>query len=137
VELSAYSLRPHAEEPRISAVARVFDALWRGASKHEAAPPSRRGPSDRSSDEAERGFVTPPRLLPVRLDAAVDQRTWASIAGWLRPFRLAMSCTSLSARSMFGAPFCKARAADAGRTSDCAAAAYFSYAPDRPDWRRA
>jgi predicted transcriptional regulator of viral defense system len=30
------------------------------------------------------------------------------------------------ARSIFGAPFCRARAAEAGRTSDCAAAAYFS-----------
>src|SRR6202011_366368 len=52
--------------------------------------------------------------------------TVASIEGWLRPFCLAMSCTSLSARSIFGAPFCKARAAEAGRDRLFAAAAYFS-----------
>ena len=33
-----------------------------------------------------------------------------------------MSCTSLSARSIKGAPFCSARAAEAGRVKDCAAA---------------
>src|SRR5258708_39936538 len=52
--------------------------------------------------------------------------TVASIEGWLRPFCLAMSCTSLSARSIFGVPFCKARAAEAGRDRPFAAAAYFS-----------
>src|SRR5262249_5852060 len=52
--------------------------------------------------------------------------TWASIAGLLKPFCPAISCTSLSARSMNGAPFCNARAAEAGRVRDCAAAAYFS-----------
>ena len=65
-------------------------------------------------------------LLAVRLEPRVDQRDLASIAGWLRPFCLAMSCTSLSARSMLGAPFCSARAAEAGRIRLCAAAAYFS-----------
>src|SRR5215813_7806434 len=57
---------------------------------------------------------------------ASTSATWASIAGWLRPFCRAMSCTSLSARSMLGAPFCRARAAEAGRVRLCAAAAYFS-----------
>src|SRR5258708_840382 len=57
---------------------------------------------------------------------ASTSATCASIAGWLRPFCLAISCTSLSARSMNCAPFCSARAADAGRERLCAAAAYFS-----------
>src|SRR3954453_19049708 len=52
--------------------------------------------------------------------------TWASIAGCLMPFCLAIACTSLSARSILGAPFCRARAAEAGRVRLCAAAAYFS-----------
>src|SRR5262249_3292713 len=57
---------------------------------------------------------------------ASTSATCASIAGWLSPFCLAMSCTSLSARSILGAPFCNARAAEAGRVRLCAAAAYFS-----------
>ena len=40
--------------------------------------------------------------------------------------RRATSWTSLSARSIFGAPFCNARAAEAGRDRLCAASAYFS-----------
>src|SRR5207248_4425132 len=52
--------------------------------------------------------------------------TIASITGWLNPFCFAMSCTSLSARSIFGAPLFRARAAEAGRVRLCAAAAYFS-----------
>ena len=42
------------------------------------------------------------------------------------PFCAAMLCTSRSTRSMLGAPANKARAADDGRTSVFAAAAYFS-----------
>jgi hypothetical protein len=52
--------------------------------------------------------------------------TLASITGWLKPFCLAISCTSLSQRSMLGAPLNSARAADAGRYRSSAAAAYFS-----------
>ena len=44
---------------------------------------------------------------------ASTRATTASSVGWLRPFCLAMSCTSLSARSILGAPFCRARAAEA------------------------
>src|SRR5580704_12993750 len=65
-------------------------------------------------------------FLRLASSRASTSATWASIAGLLRPFCLAMSCTSLSARSILGAPFCNARAADAGRVNDCAAAAYFS-----------
>src|SRR6202521_3546871 len=65
-------------------------------------------------------------FLRLASSRASTSATWASIAGWLRPFCFAISCTSLSARSILGAPLNSARAAEAGRVRLCAAAAYFS-----------
>ncbi len=46
---------------------------------------------------------------------ASTSATVASMTGWRRPFCAAISCTSLSARSMLGTPLLSARAAEAGR----------------------
>jgi len=76
---------------------------------------------DRPDDAASGGR----RLLAVGLDPRINQGDLASIAdcSGLLP---GDDCTSLSARSILGAPFCSARAAEAGRVRLCAAAAYFS-----------
>src|SRR3990172_104287 len=65
-------------------------------------------------------------FLRLTASSSSTSATLASITGWLKPFCLAMSCTSLSQRSILGAPLNSARAADAGRDRLCAAAAYFS-----------
>jgi hypothetical protein len=49
------------------------------------------------------------RFLAIHLQPGVDQRHVRVNDRWLMPFCLAMSCTSLSARSMLGAPFWSAR----------------------------
>src|SRR5712671_365037 len=57
---------------------------------------------------------------------ASTMATVSSTTGLCIPCCAAMLCTRRSTRSMLGAPANKARAADDGRTSTCAAAAYFS-----------
>src|SRR5450830_773592 len=65
-------------------------------------------------------------FLRLTASSSSTSATLASITGWLSPFCLAISCTSLSQRSILGAPLNSARAAEAGRDRLCAAAAYFS-----------
>src|SRR6516225_146932 len=65
-------------------------------------------------------------FLRLASSRASTSATVASMTALRRPFCAAIACTSLSARSIFGTPLLSARAADDGRVSDCAAAAYFS-----------
>src|SRR6185503_18730870 len=82
------------------------------------------GPIRLNANQSRAGYAA--AFLRLASSRASTKATCASIAALLRPFCLAISCTSLSARSILGAPFCKARAAEAGRVKLCAAAAYFS-----------
>jgi len=96
---------------------------WCGSPRHSAA-----GWRYESPKRPDGRRCNPDQAAALRLTArrASTSATVSSTTALRMPFCAAIACTSRSTLSILGAPANSARAAEEGRTSPCAAAAYFS-----------